>query len=200
MAAPTNTTQGCCIAEEGPAHHGNAGRTMASWRILRLSLFGALLNAGCATEYVPRHNGRIHFVMSGKGDSLLEKNGKTFPVRDMGYSEEVVDAFADNPAAEAHARIYVNRERTAATMAIIAGITIVLGGLTVAFNAAEPTRGLPPEDSAGRRTGMMWTGLSSMGVGALLGFGAAIVAGSAPPHLLDAVNIYNAQVSTRYMP
>ena len=38
----------------------------------------AIMSMGCATTYSPRETGRIHFLTSGKGEEVMEKDGKKY--------------------------------------------------------------------------------------------------------------------------
>lgn len=154
--------------------------------ILVFVIVSALANMGCATGYVPRETGQIHFVRSWKGDDFIEKGGKEYPFGHASFSGKVVDAFSDNPAAEAHARTYVRRQQTAGALAIVSGLTTALG--FVALLASANTSGRA-DNQAGHGTRAI--GLSVTFAGLLVGVVAAVVSASGDPYLLDAVNLYN---------
>jgi hypothetical protein len=130
-----------------------------------------LTTAGCATEYVPRTSHRISIVESG-GIAKVIRDSRTFGLWDLDQ------AVTGNPEAEAHARTY--RHRTAAgIVGQIAGLGLIAGGVSLAAAA--------PSSSTTRRD--VGSGLALGGVVALVGAFAAILSG--PPHIYDAINIYN---------
>jgi hypothetical protein len=71
----------------------------------------AVLGEGCATTYAPRNTGRIHMVMSSKGEEAVEKDGKrfTFGV----FTGNLADAVSSNPAAEEQMDSYIRHKRAA---------------------------------------------------------------------------------------
>jgi hypothetical protein len=129
-----------------------------------------LTAAGCATEYVPRTSNRISLVESG-GVAKVTRDSQTFGLWNLDQ------AVTGNPEAEAHARTY--RHRTAAgIVGEIAGLGLIAGGVSLAAGQSVSTT---------RRD--VGSGLALGGVVALVGAFVAILSG--PPHIYDAINIYN---------
>jgi hypothetical protein len=140
---------------------------------------------GCATTYAPRETGRIHFLTSGKGEEVIEKDGKKYSM-DI-FSGELVDAVSGNPAAEEHARTSVRRQRIGGGLAILAGLSVLAGYVTIAMTlTADPRR-------IDRRTTAI-AGFSMLFGGVACGIGAGIMAATGEGHFYDAVNIYNDDV------
>jgi hypothetical protein len=126
-------------------------------------LFVALpVVSGCATTYVPARSPRIAIVSGG-----YFKDGKKLGL---------LEAVRGNPRAEAEARTYDN---------LVAGtVGLLLGGL--ATTTGGLILGVETKDRA----------LDDLALGMLLaGFSSIIVSDvlitMAPPHAVDAINIYN---------
>src|SRR5512140_1695805 len=148
----------------------------------------ALLGAGCfGTTYQPREPGRIHFLMDYKGDDVLEKDGKRYPLGELGTSPDFLAGFKANPAADAHARIYRQHQVRAKVWAVVTGVALGIGIFCLALAATPPDRvdASNPESS---RTGL-WivTGMTSVGGAAAL-YNAARESDQANAHLYDAIN------------
>jgi hypothetical protein len=143
---------------------------------------------GCGTTYSPRESGRIHFLMSGTGEDVIEKDGKTYKVR--GFSRDLALAVSGNPAAEEHANIFVSRQRVAIGLELLASAAI-LAGWVFLYSAIT----MDPTSIDRRRTAI--TSLSMFAIGAASGIGGGIVDATSRGHLEDAVNIYNDDAARR---
>jgi hypothetical protein len=151
-------------------------------------VIGAMLSVGCATSYAPQEPGRIHFLISSKGEDVLEKDGRTY---NMGaLSGDLLEAVSGSPAAEAHARTFVHRQRIAGGLAILALGALVPGYLLL----AEGITG-DPQSIDRRRTAI--AGLSTI-LGSCAALMIAVTIGATSErHLYDAINIYNDDIARR---
>jgi hypothetical protein len=165
---------------------------MAVQRIFTPVMISAIVSMGCATSYSPQEPGRIYFLTSAKGDLVFGKDGKT---RNAEWtSKDILEAVSGNPAAEEHARTFVRRQRTAGTLAILAGVGILLGLTVLAVSAGEPS-GSGTDDHVDTARSMQ-IAASSILLGSLVSFASALTVGAtSESHLYDAINIYNDGVS-----
>jgi hypothetical protein len=134
----------------------------------------ALLPAaqGCSSSYQPARSPRITTVVDSSVPVFV-KDGKRYGTATFGGG--LVHAVQGNPRAEEEARVGRNL--------VIGGLVFDIMGLT------SETAGLillTPNDHANRNTatGLLLGGLLGVTVGSVLLL-------SAPPHIYDAVNIYN---------
>jgi hypothetical protein len=167
-------------------------------RILAAVLISAIVSMGCATSYSPQEPGRIYFLTSGKGDLVFAKDGKTYNAQ--WTSSDIREAVAGNQAAEEHARTFVRRQRIAGTLAILAGVGLVLGFAVLAFSAAEPAGAGPGPvtDDHGDTARNMRIAAFTMLLGSVASrAGGVTVGATSEAHLYDAINIYNDDVFRR---
>ena len=137
--------------------------------------FTLSLNAACSSSYVPAQSPRVAIVMEG-GSIAYVRDGVKYEGGLFGGDIEA--AVRGNPRAEAHAHTYK---------------TLVISGFVVSMaGAAGMAGGLAVMgDDAARNQTLSTPGAVLLGSGLvayLVGLG-MIMAG--PPHLYDAVNVYN---------
>jgi hypothetical protein len=132
----------------------------------------ALIFAGCATSYRPQDSGRVSFVLDGPGISLY-KDGHRYGA--SGLSSDPIRAVTGNPAAEEHARVFVQRSRI---WAILTAVAVASLATAIAVN---------PSGNGGHRD--MSAALAVTGFASLTG--GAVVGATGLSHIYDAVNIYN---------
>jgi len=137
-------------------------------------LWVALLAAACSSSYTPRSQRRLSVVMSG-GTLAAVRDGRQIDLGLFGGGLE--DAVRGVPQAEEEARTFHNR--------MVSGFLVGMGGMVcsmVAVGAAAESDINGDDTSAelGISLGCL--------VAAFVGFG---VMASGPPHMYDAVNIYN---------
>jgi hypothetical protein len=152
----------------------------AGQRFPTLVAIWATLSVGCASSYPPQEPGRIHVVLA-EGRRALEKDGKLYSM--SWFSNDPIVAVAGHPVAEEHARTFVNRRRNAAVM-ILFGVASMLAGGALITN--EPGH-----------TGQRGAAIGIICVSELSLIGGLIAFSSTKPHLYDAINIYNDDVSRR---
>lgn len=130
---------------------------------------------GCSSSYQPARSPRIVIVMKGGAPSFV-KDGTSYgsPL----FGSGLVDAVHGNPRAESEARVGRN-------LAIGGFVFDMVGfGSEIAGLAAvrPDTQGNPHNNDV--PVGLLLGGLASLTVGTVLFL-------TAPPHIYDAVNIYN---------
>ena len=132
------------------------------------------LVAACSSSYAPRSQRRLSVVMSG-GTLAAVRDGRQVDLGLFGGGLE--DAVRGVPQAEESARTFHNR--------MVSGFLVGMGGMlcsSIAVGAATE------EDIEGNDTSAeLGISLGCLVV-AFAGFG---VMASGPPHMYDAVNIYN---------
>lgn len=154
-------------------------------RASSILLASAMALSGCATTYTPRPGPRLSVVMED-GKLAYARDGKTFESGMFGGG--LVEAVEGVPEAEERARSFRNRN-TSGFAATLAGLGLVIGGAAVTVEGIHSDR----------------SNRQQLGLGLLLGglaleiIGSAIMA-SAPPHQLDAINIYNDAIEERQRP
>ena len=140
-----------------------------------VGLLASILVCSCSSGYEPARSPRIAIVVEGGSPAFVKdgtRSGSTL------FGGGLVDAVRGNPRAEEQARIA--RNLTIGGFVLdLAGFGSEVGGVVAL--AHEP-------GSNGHS--------SALGAGLLLGGLGAVLAGtimliSAPPHVYDAVNIYN---------
>jgi hypothetical protein len=163
-------------------------------RALTPVVISAVMSMGCSTTYAPREPGRISLVMSG-GEEVLEKDGKEYKIG--GFSRDLIEAVSGSRAAEEHARAYVRRQRLSRGLAIFSGVAFVAGSLLVAFAMAEPVspEKTGPDPNLQRNLGI--AGVSLL-LGSLVSLAGAVALDLPEGDLLDAINIYNDDVASRW--
>jgi hypothetical protein len=157
-------------------------------------LMVTVLGMGCGTSYRPQERGRISLVLTGQGEEALEKDGKRYKIG--GFSEELVEAVKGHAAAEEHARTYQHQRNMGTGLAILGATGLLVGYLSFAFLVGpydSTAEGGGPSPAA-RRT-LMITMSSGLLVGLASMFGAGRYSQQGQAHLLDAINIYNADAS-----
>jgi hypothetical protein len=155
----------------------------------------ALLGMGCGTSYSPRAPGRINFLLSARGEEVLEKDGRTYKIG--GFSSDLVEAVSGNPAAEKHARTYVHHQQISHGLAIVTTVALMVGVFLLAMSTAEPAGNVLPEDHHDQRVNLQIASAVAGVIGAAALTGAAVNGDTAQSNLHDAVNIYNDDVSTK---
>jgi hypothetical protein len=130
---------------------------------------------GCSSSYVPLQSPRVAIVMEG-GSHAFVRDGVKYEGGLFGGDIEA--AVRGNPKAEAQARTYKNLV-VGGFVLTLAGEAAAVGGLSIigADAARNQTLSTPAAVLLGGGV-----------VGYLVGLGLLL---SAPPHLYDAVNIYN---------
>lgn len=137
---------------------------------------------GCGgLAYQPRPSPRLAVVHDGSGIALT-RDGQRFPLGMFGAGLD--DAVRGNPRAEEEAQRYANKSIAGFVLNIF-GSGASAGG--VAWIVATEAQGTGTNTS---RIG----GLSLALGGLVLSLAANIVLSSAPPHMWNAVNIYNDQL------
>jgi hypothetical protein len=136
----------------------------------------SLATAACSTTYVPVAGPLASIVLDG-GKPAISREGKVYSIGAFGGGLE--DAVAGNPKAEEHARAY-NTDLTIGFACTMLSIAAMVGGGTITAVQATENSG----------------SASIPGLGLLAAAVALYVTGitflaSAPPHLYDALNIYN---------
>jgi hypothetical protein len=154
-------------------------------RTLASVLIAALVSMGCASTYTPQEPGRIHFLAAGKGQLVLEKDGKTYESK--WYSADLVDLVSGHPAAEEHARTFVRRQRIGGALTIVGVAGLLVGYVLMATAITSDPRSIDRRQTA------------IVGVSTLLASCASLIGGlalgaSGQGHLYDAVNIHNDDV------
>lgn len=155
---------------------------VAMLRRASIALLTAALTSACATTYTPRPGPRLSMAMPD-GKPAYIRDGRVFESGMFGSG--LVDAVEGVPAAEEHARTFQNKNVTGFA-ATLAGLGLVLGGLTVAVDGIRS-----------ERPGTQQLGLGLMVGGLALEIVGAMITASAPPHQLDAINVYNDAVEER---
>lgn len=148
-------------------------------RFLALLLLTVPLATGCAsTRYEPARSPRIAFV-----SNAVVKDGKKYPNY---FGGGVVEAVRGNPRAETEARKGRALVVGGSVLAIV-GISAELVGLaaSVAGTRFDETTGETSQTTSGEVGSAMVIG------GILVAIVGAVVTFQGPPHLVDAVNIYN---------
>jgi hypothetical protein len=158
-------------------------------RRLRACLAGALLASplvtGCASTYLPRPSPRVQMVTEN-GSPALVKDGHSYSFNMFGGNLE--DVVEGNPRAEAEARSFRTKTVTGFVLSTVGAVSAGIG--TGYFVENE----LAASPSTTVRTGSLTAALGGLVVSIV---GSAI-AGSAQPHLWNAINIYNDGLSTPY--
>ena len=145
-------------------------------RLLSVTVAFALFSGACSSSYQPARSPRIAVTQEG-GTPTLVRDGQTFSVGLFGGGLE--DAVQGNPAAEEHASAYKTLS-IAGWSFYVAGLGSSVAGIYVlAANRAGDSNN---NETAG-------TVLALGGVAALVT--SLVLLANAPPHLWDAVNIYN---------
>lgn len=139
-----------------------------------------LLCSACSSSYQPANSPRIATKADGGGLTLV-RDGEEFPVGVFG--SDVLDAVRGNPAAEEHALSFRNY--------MIGGFSVYAGGVTMGFTGLG-MMSVAPADSNQHTMGTI---LGVAGLGAAVAGIVLLV--NAPPHLYDAINIYNDAVDAR---
>jgi hypothetical protein len=131
---------------------------------------------GCSSSYEPARSPRIATVVAGS-EPVFVKDGQRYGSAVYGFG--LGDAVRGNPVAEAEAR--TGRNLAIGGLVLdIAGLATEGAGLAVAIDSSRV--GGPDHQAAANA--LIVGGLASVLVGTVLLL-------SAPPHIYDAVNIYN---------
>jgi hypothetical protein len=147
-------------------------------------LFTALVGLpACSSTYKPRPSPRIAIVLE-HGQPALVKGGERYEIGVFGGG--LVDAVEGNAAAEDHAETFRNRTITGFAMSL-GGVAFALGGASLLAAGAFDSR--DPADA------MVFTGAAVAFTGFGLMIASLFVTMSAPPHLWDAINVYNDAVT-----
>jgi hypothetical protein len=144
--------------------------------VLAVALSSSL---GCASSYMPLPSPRVALVLEG-GNYAYVRDGIKYEGGAFGGDiDKVVEG---NPQAEKYAQQYKTGRATGFTLTML-GLAGVLTGVVILSAQASQQ---PPGDNS-----VPATGLVVGGVGLVVETIGAIMAGSAMPHLFDAVNVYN---------
>lgn len=135
------------------------------------------LVSGCATTYTPRPGPRLSVVMD-QGAIAYVREGRTFEHGMFGQG--LVEAVEGVPEAEEHARTYRDRNISGFAASIV-GAGMLVGGTVVTIDGYRSDHAA---EQRGVGLGLLLGGLVVQVIGSL-------ALASAPPHQLDAINIYN---------
>lgn len=151
-----------------------------------LALLTAPALAGCGTTaYIPRQSPRLQVVGDG-ASMVLVRDGRRYPVGAFGSGLE--DAVRGNARAEKEAESYQAKS--------VAGFVLNLGGSLAAGAGVGVLVGneLRPTPQSGPRIAAI-----SLAVGGVvLSLVGTLIGGSAPPHLWNAINMYNDDLPAPY--
>jgi hypothetical protein len=140
-----------------------------------MSVAFALCTEACSSSYQPARSPRISVIQEG-GTPTLVRDGQKFPVGLFGGGLE--DAVTGNQEAEEHAHAYRNFTIGGWTCSV-AALGSAIGGLVLLGDRSfheEHGDALP----------------ATLLVSALVAdIAAAILLANAPPHMADAINVYN---------
>jgi hypothetical protein len=171
------------LAREAPVRATGAGG-WASIRAMkpRISAWFALvaspLVTGCATTYVPRPSPRVQVVAEGSSLALV-KDGRSYPFNRFGGGLE--DAVQGNPQAEAEARSFRDKTISGFVLSTVGAVAAGVGAGVLVGNEVQ----------ANPSTTIQTISITSIIGGLVLSIVGGAIAGSAQPHLWNAINIYN---------
>ena len=149
-------------------------------------LISAAMVSGCATIYTPRPGPRVSVVME-RGQLAYVRDGQKFEHGMFGQG--LVEAVEGVPEAEEHARTYRDRN-ISGFAATLVGAGMIVGGAAMTIDGFRSDRS---SEQQGVALGLLFGGIVVEVIGSML-------MASAPPHQLDAINVYNDAVEAERTP